>query len=669
METRNRRGQQEAETEQLEDRQQQQPDDQAAPPMKESSGVTEMLRQLSQQMQQQQESLTQQIAVSQQQQAAMSQQQQESLTQQIAVSQQQQAATSLQMQQQQENLTQQIAASQQQQQENLTQQMAASQQRQLAAQEEQTKQLRTQVATSLAEHAERLENRLVGQLRQETEKIRSAFQKEVAAVGGRVDAVERGQELQHQQLASQQQRLDRMDSTVGEHTSRHQEVGEKLIALTGRVDAVQREFYQRLSAAEGVRVAETLSGTGSSRPLSPSVEGGSVKIKTRPAPFDGRTSWLGYKAQFDLIADLNGWSLADRAQHLAAALAGPALIILANLSASERLSYAHLTEALNTRFNEGRSAELARVRLDNRKQAPNEKLALYASEVENLTQLAYPTAGGEARDVLTRERFLKGLHSSELRKQIKLSRAITFSEMLGTAIELEAVLLSEEDSADHVITRRSAVRLIHEEGESPRKRARGACFGCGSLSHQVAYCDAAPADCDRSPPRTSNLTANSRRNLQAANTFTRVRRASDSRSGNVRLESDESGVQTRNLSGDVLGAIERLGRRVDALAADRRQCNVAGGIALAADGRPLDASGGRGGVALTVDRHQRVVSNSYGNGAVAAERPQREVSGNVRRSGSVPRGGNTRRGECYECGSGTHYRNRCPLIQNAQNLN
>jgi chemotaxis protein histidine kinase CheA len=661
METRNRRGQQEAEPEQLEDRQQQQPDDQAVLPSKEPSGVAEMLRQLSQQMQQQQaatsqqlqqqqESLTQQIAASQQQQAVTSQQMQ-----------QQQAATSQQMQQQQESLTQQIAASQQQQQqlqreaqESLTQQIAASQQRQLAAQEEQTKQLRTQVAATLAEHSERLESRLVGQLQQETEKIRSAFQKEVAAVSERVEAVERGQNLQHQQLASQQQRLDRLDSTVGEHTSRHQEVGEKLIALTGRVDAVQREFYQRLSAAEGVRVAESLSGTGSSRPLSPSVEGGSVKIKTRPAPFDGRTSWLGYKAQFDLIADLNGWSLADRAQHLAAALAGPALIILANLSASERLSYTHLTEALNTRFNEGRSAELARIRLDNRKQLPNEKLALYASEVENLTQLAYPTAGGEARDVLTRERFLKGLHSSELRKQIKLSRAVTFSEMLGTAIELEAVLLSEADSADHVIARRSAVRLIHEEGGSPRKRARGACFGCGSLSHHVAYCDAAPVDCDRSPPLTSNLTANSRRNFQAANVPTRVRHASDSRGGNVRLESGESGERTQNLSGDVLGAIERLGRRVDALAADRR---------------PLDASGGRGGVALTVDRHQRVVSNSYSDGALAAERPQREVSGNVRRSGSVPRGGNTRRGECYECGSATHYRNRCPLIQNAQNLN
>jgi hypothetical protein len=28
-----------------------------------------------------------------------------------------------------------------------------------------------------------------------------------------------------------------------------------------------------------------------------------------------------------------------------------------------------------------------------------------------------------------------------------------------------------------------------------------------------------------------------------------------------------------------------------------------------------------------------------------------------------------RRGECFECGSATHYRNRCPLLQNTQYLN
>jgi hypothetical protein len=535
--------------------------------------------------------------------------------------------------------------------ERMVQQMASHALQTEAALKTSQEQLQMRVTTTLAEHAENLERRLVGQLSQETEKIREVFRKEVSAVCERVDAVERGQEIQQQHLASQQQKLDRLDAVVGRQEIQHKEVGVQLHALTGQVDAVQRELYQRLSTIEGGRAAESLNGRGLSRPETPSVEGGSVKIKTRPAPFDGRTSWVGYKAQFDLIADLNGWTLTDRAQYLAASLAGPALTILTNLGVSERLSYEHLTEALNTRFNEGRSAELARVRLDNRKQLSNEKLALYASEVENLTQLAYPTAGAEARDVLTRERFLKGLLSSELRKQIKLARAATFPAMLGVAIELEAVLLGEADSADHLIARRSAVRLIQEDGSSPRKRVRGACFRCGSLSHQLAFCDADPADCERLPSRTSGLIANSRRNFQPANVSARVRRASDSRGEFVHLENDESSEKTQNLSSDILGAIERLGRRVDVLAADRRQRDVAGGSALAANGRSFEASGGRGGAAAVV------------------ERPQRGVTGNARRSGSLPRGGSTRRGECFECGSAEHYRNSCPLLRNSQPLN
>jgi hypothetical protein len=472
-------------------------------------------------------------------------------------------------------------------------------------------QLQSRVATTLAEHAEHLETRLLGQLSQETEKIRAVFQREVSAVRERVDVLERGQELQQQHLSSQQQKLDRLDSVVGEQLQRSKEVCEKLFALTGRLDVVQREQYQRVATVEGGRVTESLPSVGLSRQMSPVRDGGSIRIKTRPVPFDGKNSWVGYKAQFDLISDLNGWSLTERAHYLAASLAGPALTVLTNLSDVERLSYVHLTEALNTRFNDGRSAELARIKLDNRRQLANEKLAQYASEVESLTHLAYPTAGGEARDILTRERFLKGLISGELRKQIKLSRAVTFAEMLGTAIELDAVLQCEADNADRVNYRRPVVRQVREEGGSPRKRARGACFRCGSLSHQQAYCDAAPTDSEPLLPRGANLNANSRRNVQPANAVARNRRASESGNERVCVVEADSNVQTSNLSADLVGAVERLSRRVDALAADRR---------------PRDGFGSGG------------------------------------RSGSVPRGATSRRGECFECGSVSHYRNRCPML-------
>jgi len=488
---------------------------------------------------------------------------------------------------------------------------SAAQSKQMAAQSKQMAdqsaalktsqaELKEHVTTTLAEHSERLEQRLMGQVTQEMDRVRQSFQREVTAVSDRVDVIQRGQDLQQQQLTSQQQR---MDSLVGEQESQHKEVGEKLFALSGRLDAVQRELYHRVATVEGTRVTESLSSAGGSRPISPVREGGSVRIKTRPIPYDGRTSWVGYKAQFDLISDLNGWSTDDRARYLAASLAGPALMVLTNLSATERLSYVHLTEALNTRFNEGRSAELARVKLDNRRQLPNEKLAQYASEVESLTQLAYPTAGGDARDILTRERFLKGLFSGELRKQIKLSRPATFAEMLGMAIELDAVLQGEAEGIDRGYSRRPAiVRQVREEDSSPRKRARGACFLCGSLSHQQAQCSV------QSSSRSLPLNGNSRRNNQAADADARTRRESRSNNACGRSEQVESSAQ--NTSADVLSAIETLSKRVDALAA----------------------------------------------------RQPRDVSNNAGRSYSVPRDAAPRRGECFECHSPSHYRNQCPLL-------
>jgi hypothetical protein len=162
------------------------------------------------------------------------------------------------------------------------------------------------------------------------------------------------------------------------------------------------------------------------------------------------------------------------------------------------------------------------------------------------------------------------------------------------------------------------VRQVREEGGSPRKRARGACFRCGSFSHLRANCDAAPADCEPLSPRGPNLNANYRRNVQPANAVVRTRRASEDNCERINSVEPDSNAQLSSLSADLAGAVERLSRRVDALAADRQP------------------------------------SDGFGRG---------------KRSGSLPRGATSRRGDCFECGSGSHYRNRCPLLQSAQFLN
>lgn len=58
--------------------------------------------------------------------------------------------------------------------------------------------------------------------------------------------------------------------------------------------------------------------------------GGGDRI-IRPSPYDGRTPWDAYKTQFEMLAELNGWTDQEKATFLAVNLKGPALAVLGNL--------------------------------------------------------------------------------------------------------------------------------------------------------------------------------------------------------------------------------------------------------------------------------------------------------------------------------------------------
>ena len=69
----------------------------------------------------------------------------------------------------------------------------------------------------------------------------------------------------------------------------------------------------------------------------------------KPAPFDGKLTWDAYHTQFDMLAQINRWSDADKEAYLAISLIGPAATVL-NLPPAQRYNYAALTSALLSRF-------------------------------------------------------------------------------------------------------------------------------------------------------------------------------------------------------------------------------------------------------------------------------------------------------------------------------
>ena len=81
--------------------------------------------------------------------------------------------------------------------------------------------------------------------------------------------------------------------------------------------------------------------------------------------------------------DMNKWSNADKAAHLAINLRGAAAAtVLTNLHPTQRQSYETLTAALNSRFGMAHQTELNRMRLKARSRRRKESLAELAEDVE-----------------------------------------------------------------------------------------------------------------------------------------------------------------------------------------------------------------------------------------------------------------------------------------------
>ena len=64
------------------------------------------------------------------------------------------------------------------------------------------------------------------------------------------------------------------------------------------------------------------SGSPGSPPDASTTGVGAASHLQKPPPFDGRFSWDAYKLQFEMLADVNHWSDAEKAAYLAVSLRG-----------------------------------------------------------------------------------------------------------------------------------------------------------------------------------------------------------------------------------------------------------------------------------------------------------------------------------------------------------
>ena len=189
----------------------------------------------------------------------------------------------------------------------------------------------------------------------------------------------------------------------------------------------------------------------------------------RPGIYDGSSSWEDYQAQFEVVAELHGWSPAVMAMCLAASLRGEAQAVLADLNIHARRDYPALVNALSRRFDPAHQTEVFRIQLKNRTRRKEEALPELAQEIRRLTRQAYPGAPSEVQGLMAKDHFMDALDDPEVRLAVYQARPRTLDEALRVSLEMEAFQKVERQRN---FSGRKALRAV--EGPNQREQTSGA---------------------------------------------------------------------------------------------------------------------------------------------------------------------------------------------------
>ena len=158
----------------------------------------------------------------------------------------------------------------------------------------------------------------------------------------------------------------------------------------------------------------------------------------KPEKFDGKSNWRDYRAQFDIVARMNGWDEKAKASHLASSLRGPALEVLGDLPEWDREDYPLLIAALEQRFGNKNQAELHKVQLKTRCKSKNESYQEMAQAIRRLTREAYPRTDASTHETLALDAFLEGISDESIREKVIDRKPLDLESAVLLAVEYEA---------------------------------------------------------------------------------------------------------------------------------------------------------------------------------------------------------------------------------------
>ena len=184
---------------------------------------------------------------------------------------------------------------------------------------------------------------------------------------------------------------------------------------------------------------------------------------TKPATFDGNTSWIDYRSHFHMCSELNNWTVKQKGLYLGVSLRGLAQGVLGNLPVEDQKDFEVLSKALSDRFSPESQTELYRAQLKEREWKHGENVAEFGTRILRLTTLSYPKANPSLIKSLAMGFFIDAISDAEMRLKIQQTRPKDLNEAVKVAVELEAFDRAERQRRGQKYARQTDVQT---EGNS-----------------------------------------------------------------------------------------------------------------------------------------------------------------------------------------------------------
>ena len=184
-------------------------------------------------------------------------------------------------------------------------------------------------------------------------------------------------------------------------------------------------------------------------------------LKIKPQIYDGKDDFDEYLAQFQIMAELNGWNYNAKSLALASSLSGRARAILAELDDNKCRDFNNLVKALRNRYGSVNRSELFKAELQGKVRGRNETIPELVECIKKLTRKAFTNIGREVADSLAIDYFIDAIPESDIRLRLKEVGPKTMSEAENLAVKLETLRVADKQRENQLeILIKPCLRMI-----------------------------------------------------------------------------------------------------------------------------------------------------------------------------------------------------------------